>query len=188
MTGWFIANLRGDGAAVLSQRSKARRAMLGQRPRAAFGSRGRHASRQRHRQSHRRRDEEGRESRSPLRRFPRELTNRGGRVPAVAGNGGKPATRGDYQRWRGSDKPVRHVRNIQGSVARMMPPKRYLSQQDEGGRKAARWGERRCNPQNPKQSARRKDQGKIAPNTPPDKSRTRSNEAPRTRQGTSQST
>ena len=113
----------------------------------------------------------------------------------MAGNGGKPATRGDYQRWRGSDKPVRHVRKIDGqtvalhgSVAPMMPPKRYLCQQDQGSRKAARWGERRCNPQNPKQSARRKDQGKIAPNTPPDKPRTRSNEAPRTRQGTSQST
>ena len=122
-----------------------------------------------------------------MRRFPRELTNHGGRVPAVAGNGGKPATRDDYQRWRGSDTqvPLRPPKSIRGSVAQVPIPKRskYRRCSSEEFDEVMK----RRSPTNPKRSTMRKDQGKIAPNTP-DTSRTRSNEAPRTRQQTSQNT
>ena len=121
-----------------------------------------------------------------MRRFPRELTNHGGRVPAVAGNGGKPATRGDYQRGRGSQLPAVNTRRplakrIRGSVGQVPMPKtsRYRQEVDEEVRI--------CSPTNPKRAAMRKDGGRIAPNTP-HRSRSRSNEAPRTHKWTSQHT
>ena len=78
-----------------------------------------------------------------MRRCPRELTNRGGRVPAVAGNGGKPATRGENQRGRGSQLPAVNTRRplakrIRGSVGQVPMPKtsRYRQEVDEEVRKA----------------------------------------------------